>query len=55
MLTAIWLRANCMLDACDCIPLMIDFMLFTRFRLPETLILDRQRNRRLGDRQYLIS
>jgi collagenase-like PrtC family protease len=38
---------NCMLDTYDRIDSMIDFISSTRFRLPETLILDRSLNRRL--------
>ncbi|MGO9021878.1 MAG: hypothetical protein ACLQVJ_26365 [Syntrophobacteraceae bacterium] len=38
---------NCMLDTYDRIASMIDFISSTRFRLPETLILDRSLNRRL--------
>jgi len=38
---------NCMLDTYDRIAGMIDFISSTRFRLPETLILDRSLNRRL--------
>jgi collagenase-like PrtC family protease len=37
---------NCMLDTYDRIASMIDFIASTRFRLPETLILDRSINRR---------
>ena len=40
---------NCMLNTYDRIASMIDFISSTRFRLPETLILDRSFNRRLDD------
>ncbi|MDR3568041.1 MAG: hypothetical protein P4L43_08450 [Syntrophobacteraceae bacterium] len=39
--------ANCALDSYDRIDALLDFIASTRFRLPETLLLDRSLNRRL--------